>query len=172
MYDPRREGFNKTYKLRTLIVQLPRDDLDLYYQWFLRKQYGSWLRCFVEQEEVIDPSGAKRIVNTNTKGMMRPLYGVHVTVVGGKEQGYKSLAWGKHEGKKIEIYYRPQLTLVHQMFWTMPVKSAELKHYRRELGLDPDHNFHLTIGRVERNLHASFTTPTSALCASTCACGK
>ena len=82
VYDPNRGAdFKKTNKVRTLVLELPRDQLDLYYQWFLTKEYGSWLT------------------------MQRPMYGTHVTVVKGNEHidGKYLPLWKKHAGEIVEI---------------------------------------------------------------------
>lgn len=122
IYDPARPNFNKEYKLRTLIVQLPRDDLDLYYQWFIERHHGQWLK------------------------LQRPMYGVHVTVVSGKERVPNMKAWKKHAGREISFEYDPVVRR-HWQFWSLPAYSEQLQELRVELGLKTEHDFHITIGR-------------------------
>ena len=121
-YDPHRPGFKKTHKSRTLIVDFARDNFDLYYQWFLKKQFGDWME------------------------IQRPMFGKHVTVVRGDEPGFKADAWGKYEGEKIKVLVSPCLNR-NYAFWVLPVESDDLLDIRRELKLRNFHNFHLTIGR-------------------------
>lgn len=121
-YDPWRPGFKKAHKSRTLIVDFVRDDFDLYYQWFLKKRFGTWFE------------------------IQRPMFGKHVTVVRGDEPGFKSREWGKYEGQKISVMVSPCINK-NYAFWSLPVESNDLMCIRHELGLKKFHNFHLTIGR-------------------------
>lgn len=122
-YDPARHEFKKMYKTRTLIAEMARDELDLYYQWFLKKKYGDWLR------------------------LQRPMWGRHVTVVRGNEQVPCLDLWKKHAGEIVEFEYSPMLE--HKFgFWSLSVRGDELQALRVELGLMKIyHNFHVTIGR-------------------------
>lgn len=125
VYDPIRPDFKKTHKVRTLILELPRDQMDLYYQWFLMKQYGTWI------------------------AMQRPMYGLHVTVVRGNEKipANRVHLWKKYSGKIIEIEYDPSKLVRHWEFWSLPVHSPNLVAIREELGLHLYHNMHITVGR-------------------------
>lgn len=122
VYDPTRKDLRKTFKSRTLIVELPWDDLDLYYQWFLLKRYGTWFQT------------------------QRPMWGKHVTIVRGDEKGYLSPNWGKHAGRKVDVYYSPEVSRKWK-FWSLPVKGEGLEELRVELGLVAKHDFHLTFAR-------------------------
>lgn len=122
-YDPVRRDLRKQYKTRTLIIDLPHDDLDLYYQWFLTKKYGTWLKT------------------------QRPMFGKHVTVVRGDEAGFKSPNWKKHEGEKIDVYYAPGDLRREWEFWALPVKGDGLFELRQEVGLARFHDFHITVAR-------------------------
>jgi hypothetical protein len=127
IYDPNRNTewggeFRKQHKLRTLILQLPRDELDLYYQWFLQKKFGQWL------------------------DLQRPMYGKHITVVKGDERIRNLDKWKAHQGRKVEIEYSPRLQ-PHWKFWCLPVRSPKLQELRNELGLSTDFKFHITVGR-------------------------
>lgn len=121
-YDPTRREFKKTYKTRTLIAELPRDQIDLYYQWFIKKQYGEWL------------------------SLQRPMWGIHVTVVRGNEPVPKLDLWKIHADRWVEFEYGPFIRH-HWGFWSLPVRSVELIEIRRELGLKAEHDFHITVGR-------------------------
>jgi hypothetical protein len=122
VYDPVRHGFKKTHKTRTLIVELPRDGLDLLYQWFIMKEFG---QCM---------------------SLQRPMYGTHVTIVGGNENVPKLDMWKKHEGKVIELEYSPAVRN-HWAFWSLPVFGDHLQDLRFELGMVAEKDFHITIGR-------------------------
>lgn len=125
VYDPVRQDFKKTHKQRTLIVQLPRDQLDLYYQWFLTKKYGQWLT------------------------LQRPMFGVHCTVVKGDERISKDRLnlWKKYAGHEIELMYDPSRLERHWQFWSLTVESPRLIEIRKELGLRLDYRLHITVGR-------------------------
>lgn len=125
VYDPTRQDFKKTHKSRTLILELPRDQLDLYYRWFLKKQFGSWFE------------------------LQRPMWGLHVTVVRGDEfiPKDKLNLWKRNAGEVVEISYSVSQVERHWAFWSLTVESPRLVEIRKELGLTPIHRFHITIGR-------------------------
>lgn len=125
VYDPIRHDFKKTHKSRTLILELPKDDLDLYYQWFLERKYGQWLK------------------------IQRPMYGLHCTIIKGDEfiSNEKIHIWNKHQGMQIQIELDESSLKSHWKFWSLEVKSPELEDLRKEFGLNIYHNFHVTIGR-------------------------
>lgn len=127
-YDPvRGEDFRKKHKSRTLIVELPRDQMDLYYIWFLQKKFGTFLH------------------------LDRPMFGLHVTVVSGKERVPRPEFWKKYEGEKIEIEYGVELRKNWQ-FWTLPVKAnLKLTAVRAELGLPAGYHFHITVARLNQD---------------------
>lgn len=124
IYDPKRQDFRKTYKSRTLIVELQRDQMDLYYQWFLRQKFGQWLT------------------------LQRPMFGLHCTIVRGDERIKNENLWKKYQGQSIEIEYDPEKLKRHWTFWSIPVFSTRLEEIRGELGLQAYHDFHITIGRM------------------------
>lgn len=147
VYDPVRSDLKKTHKSRTLVAELPWDDLDLYYQWFLRKQFGTWFDHELRAQTIFNSAQtAFHKINENTPGINRPMWGKHVTIVRGDEPGFKSKNWKKHEGEMIDIYYSPIVSQKWK-FWSLPVKSDNLSFYRAELGLGPIHNFHITVAR-------------------------
>lgn len=155
VYEPNRGEFNKQHKVRTLIADLPRDDLDLYYQWMLRKERGSWFSLAAEMQEVFntdstgEPKSTKRQITVTVPGVSRPMFGKHVTIVRGDERGFKSPEWRKHAGRVVPIEYSPELDFTYG-FWSLPVKPTdELRALRAELGLTPNHNFHITIARQQ-----------------------
>lgn len=133
VYDPERiwyknhkpVSFKKESKARTLMIELPRSTLDLYYQWFLVKKYGQAMV------------------------MQRPMWGLHVTIVSGNEHRlipneYRDL-WGKHTGM-VDFEYSNEIEN-HWKFWVLPVRGNALDEYRRELGLRPTGSYHITVAR-------------------------
>ena len=70
----------------------------------------------------------------------------HVSIIRG-EQPKKEYLWKKHEGRKVEIFYSPDIRMSETYAW-IPVRSPELEEIRVELGLKPQPRvaFHLTIG--------------------------
>ena len=147
VYDPVRRDLKKTHKERTLIVELPWDDLDLYYQWFLRKRYGTWFDHELRKQRVYnEQQTALREIDENIPCVTRPMWGKHVTIVRGDEKGFKSPLWGKHQGETVDIYYSPALTRTWK-FWSLPVKGDGLFELRSELGLKAFHDFHITVAR-------------------------
>lgn len=108
--------------MRTLIVQLPRDDLDLYYQWFITRHHGQNLQ------------------------LQRPMYGPHVTIVSGNEHVPNLKAWKKYQGNVITFEYDTVIRN-HWQFWSLPVYSEQFQSIRKELGLKAEPDFHITIGR-------------------------
>lgn len=124
VYNPKRKNFKKLHKMNTLIVEFSRSDLDIYYQYFLRKKFG------------------------DSYFLQRPLYGCHCTVVKGDEfikPEYESY-WGKYNNRKIELIYNPEELYKHWKFWSLGVISNDLNNIRNELGLNKV-PFHITIGR-------------------------
>jgi len=147
VYDPTRRDLKKIYKQRTLIVELPWDDLDLYYQWFLRRKYGTWFDHEIRKQTIYNETQtALYQIDENVQCINRPMWGKHVTIVRGDEQGFKSPNWKKHEGEKIDIFYTPELERTWK-FWSIPVRGDNLFDLRRELGLTAFHNFHITVAR-------------------------
>jgi hypothetical protein len=112
----------KPYTKRSLVATLPRDDLDLLYQWFIERQYGQALR------------------------LNRPLFGTHVTIVRHSEHVPDMTAWGKYEGVQVDIEY-DVVVRNHFGFWSLPVYNDWFQEIRRELGLPPEPDFHITVGR-------------------------
>ena len=147
IYDPVRRDLKKTHKERTLIIELPRDDLDLYYQWFLRKQLGSWFDHELRVQEVFNQQQSALVkIGENIPLVTRPMWGKHVTVVRGDETGHKSPNWGKYQGQEVDVYYGVDLKKTWK-FWSIPVKGDGLFEIRRELGLKAFHDFHITVAR-------------------------
>lgn len=147
VYDPVRRDLKKTHKERTMIVELPWDDLDLYYQWFLRKQFGTWFDHELRSQTVFNASQTStHKIDENVPRINRPMWGKHVTIVRGDEPGWKSKNWGNHAGEMIDIWFTPQVDSTWK-FWHLPVRGDNLFEFRRELGLKAFHNFHITIAR-------------------------
>jgi hypothetical protein len=120
VYEPVRTELRKTFKAKTLIVDLPFDDLALYYCSVIKQKYGVHLHP--------------------------PMWGNHVTVVRGDEKPPKSQVWKKHEGETVEFEVSPHLYR-NWNFWCLPVRSQQLHDIRKELGLAAFHEMHVTVGR-------------------------
>lgn len=124
-YDPYRgSNFKKTHKLRTLVIEIKPGALTEYYQYVLRKKYGTYI------------------------DLSPPMFGYHVTVVSGKERDFDLTHWGKYNNQEIEIEYDSETLTSKYGFWYLDVvPSIQLKAIRKELGLRENFEFHLTIGR-------------------------
>jgi hypothetical protein len=121
-YDLPPRASKKPYLKRSLVATLPHDDLDLLYQWFIERQYGQALR------------------------LNRPIFGTHVTIVRHGEPVADWGLWGKYQGMEVDIAYDVELRN-HFGFWSLPVYNDWFQDIRRELGLPPEPDFHITIGR-------------------------
>lgn len=77
-----------------------------------------------------------------------PMWGAHVTVLDGRSHVRNRKDWKKYDGENIDIYYSPHVEK-RWKFWVLPVKCELFSEIRRELGLNSDYNFHITIGREE-----------------------
>jgi len=113
---------SKPYNKRSLVATLPHDDLDLLYQWFVMRQYGQGMR------------------------LNRPIFGTHVTIVRPEEAVPRMSLWRKYEGVQVDIDYDVEVRN-HFGFWSLPVYSDCFQEIRVELGLPPEPDFHITIGR-------------------------
>lgn len=80
-YNPVRPLFKRGDQACTLILDLPKDDLALYYQWFIQRRYGQWLK------------------------LQSPMFGTHVTVVRPQEVETDHCLWLAYEGLKLTIEY-------------------------------------------------------------------
>lgn len=122
MYNPSPLDSRKQAATSSLVVMLERDDLDLYYQWFITRTHGQNMR------------------------LQRPMFGTHVTVVRNDEIVPNIHLWGKYEGRKVDIEYDTILRN-HTVFWSLPVYNDALQEIRSELGLPLERDFHITVGR-------------------------
>lgn len=154
IYDPNRPGFNKVHKMRTLILQLPHDDLDLLYQWFIMRHTRSqvWRTIYDHNISPIEHETWQRpyIRRGDVVQMQRPMFGKHVTVVGGNEKLKEDLFqkhWKKYSSEVVEIEYAP-VPRQHYAFWSLPVYCKRLQEIRQELGLSLEKDLHITIGRL------------------------
>lgn len=120
VYEPNRPDLRKTFKAKTLIVDLPFDDLANFYRALIKKRYGFHLHP--------------------------PMWGNHVTVVRGDEKPPNLDKWKAYEGETVEFEVSPHVYKQWD-FWILPVKSERLHEIRRELGLTAFHELHITIGR-------------------------
>ena len=105
------------------MVELPWDELDAYYRWFLIKKFGTWFE------------------------LQPPMWCKHITVVRGTERVPNMDKWKLHDGRRVEFEYCPEIILNHWRFWSLSVRSNDLNALRVELGLKPINNLHITIGR-------------------------
>ena len=130
VYDPKRispstgKKMRKTHKERTLIVDLPFDDLAAYYRSMIAKRYHLHLQP--------------------------PLWGAHMTVVGGNEftKIKNPDAWHKYSHKKVQFKVVPHELYKAWQFWVLPVKDdGFFQMIRDELGLTKPLNFHITVAR-------------------------
>lgn len=120
VYEPARQDLKKTFKAKTLIVDLPFDDLANFYLWQIKRKY---------------------LVHLHP-----PMWGNHVTVVRGDEKIPHPEHWKKYEGEEVEFEVMPHLYKVWD-FWALPVRSPRLYGIRAELGLKVFHEMHITVGR-------------------------
>jgi len=130
-YDPYRvipctgKTMRKTHKERTAIVTLPRDGLADYYRALVSNQFGIFMQA--------------------------PLFGAHMTIVGGNEfRHIKNIStWNKYANEKIKLCVHPEKIYRAWKFWVLPVEDVNgiFTDIRHELGLTKPVNFHITIGR-------------------------
>jgi hypothetical protein len=116
--------FKKEHKVKTLVANLPESELGRYYRWFLKQNYGTWYH------------------------LQHPMFGLHVTVVRGDEKPKAPEHWRKHEGRTVQFEYNPTGIRKKWQFWSLPVRGRELEMLRGELGLQEEHDFHITVGRL------------------------
>lgn len=153
VYDPKRENFNKTHKMRTMIIDLPKDDLDRLYMWFVARHVKSYANLphttdTVAREKDENETWMRPYHRPGASfELLRPMYGKHITIVGGNEHVKNMHLWKKHEGEIVEFEYAP-VPRQHWQFWSLPVYGDHLQEFRRELGLKDEKDFHITIGRL------------------------
>lgn len=122
LYDPYRPGLKKI-RPGTLVVANVDPGIAEYYRWWVKKRFGLHLH--------------------NTAFIP------HITIVDGKvKNDNKHQLWKKHQNEIIDFEYSVEFEQ-HWKFWTLPVRSPQLEAIRRELGLNPNYNFHITFGRME-----------------------
>lgn len=123
LYNPTRKDLKKSEESNIIILDLPKDNLADYYQWFIKKYYGEYLT------------------------LQSPMFGTHITVVRPQEVDIHSQYWLKYKNKDININYFPERLERHWEFWSLTVISKELVDIRKEFGLRTDFRLHITIGR-------------------------
>ena len=81
---------------------------------------------------------------------MNPLFGAHITVLDGRVpvKNEHMHLWKKYQGKVIEFKYSPDIQQ-NWKFFHLTVQCEMLRNIRAELGLNPNYNFHITVGRIE-----------------------
>jgi len=122
LYDPHRPGIRKV-RPGSLVVANVDPGIAEYYRWWVKKRHGLFLH--------------------NTAWIP------HVTILDGKKQAKLDMsAWKRHHNVMIDIEYSVELEQ-HWKFWVLPVRSNSLMMLRKELGLTPAYNFHITFGRME-----------------------
>ncbi len=119
-YDPKHDA--SKFNSWWLKADFPRSIAD-YYRYWIKRELGMHL---------------------NT-----PLWKSHVTVIRGEEPR-KPWNWKKHEGRKIEVSYSPEIKMSETYAW-LAVESKELEAIRVELGLTPQPRvrFHATLGNTK-----------------------
>jgi hypothetical protein len=119
-YDPVRPGIRKV-RPGSLVVANVDPGIAEYYRWWVKKQHGLQLQ--------------------NTA------WYPHITVVDGKVNSGRGSEWKKYQSAVIDFEYSAELEQ-HWKFWVLPVRSRQLEMIRHGLGLNPDYNFHITVGRM------------------------
>ena len=121
-----------------MVIDLDAKNLDLYFHKLIAAKHGPWVN------------------------LLRPMYGIHCTVVKGTEGIPNLTHWKAHEGKSVVIEIAPET--LHRTegftmkvkgvsdrvpfgFWTVDVKGDDLRSFRQELGMKPDSNWHVTVAR-------------------------
>ena len=110
--------------VRTMVLELEPDDSFSYYQWFLQKQYGTWL------------------------SVQPPMWGRHVTIIKPDETVNKLDDWTLFSGEKVSITINPENLERHWQYWSLTVNSERLQEIRRFYGVRDDFRFHMSIGRL------------------------
>lgn len=126
VFNPPRPGFKKAFKLNTVLVDLPVDDLGRYYIKQLEHEYGPWLN------------------------IAQPMFGLHVTIIKGFEPfDHKALA--HLQGQRITLYADPtKLEHTGNGFWSIPVHEELPLKLREQLNVTPKGEYkpHLTVARA------------------------
>ena len=130
-YDPKRGDMKR--KITNWAVIEVQGDIDAYYRWFLKKEYG------------IEPH--------------QPSWGPHISVIRGETIPEKCKhLWAAHNNEIINMQVRPFIRFNNDTkpidnhpncsFWFLDIISPRIQEIRDELGLYSKWNYHLTIGRM------------------------
>lgn len=126
MFSPTRPGLKKLHRSfdRAVILKLDNGVVE-YYSWWLRRKYGIQVSL--------------------------PAWGAHITVVSDKDRVKDGIAFDtlkkRFEGKILSVSHDVYLKKKWQ-FWVLDViPTQEMLQVRRDLGLNEDFPFHITIGR-------------------------
>lgn len=79
-----------------------------------------------------------------------PMWGGHITILDGRTEvqpKYRSL-WKAYQNQYIDFQYSPNVVQKWK-FWVLPVRAPLFSRIRAELGLNPNYNFHITVGRMD-----------------------
>lgn len=130
-YNPTRREIKKIRAADDwwLTLTIP-GDVCKYYVWWMQKEKGISLQL--------------------------PVWRPHITILNGRKPVSvdKQHLWKKYQGEKINFEYQPNIEQ-NWKFWSLPVRSNRIHEIRKELGVDDDFPFHITVGRefeVEPNL--------------------
>lgn len=126
IFSPTRPGLKKLHRSfdRAVILKLDNGVVE-YYAWWLRRKYGIQVSL--------------------------PAWGAHITVVSDKDRVKDGIAFEalkkRFEGKILNVSHDVYLKKKWQ-FWVLDVTpTEEMLKVRRDLGLNEDFPFHITIGR-------------------------
>lgn len=108
---------------RTLVLNLEPDDSSAYYDWFLQKQFGSYLKT------------------------QPPMWGRHITVIKPDEVVNKLDDWYLFQDEEVEVYIHPDKLERHWQYWSLTVESPRLVEIRCFYGVRPDFRLHMSVGR-------------------------
>jgi hypothetical protein len=130
----------KVHKERSVIIDLPRDDLAAYYRTLIQRRYGIHLQA--------------------------PIFGAHVTLVCGTE--FNQIKDHEHlrmlHNMQVTLKVRPQDVYKAWQFWVLPVEdNGRLAEIRRSLGLLKPYRFHITVARDYEPQHYPAPLPEPVL---------
>lgn len=130
VYEPNRTDSFKRNNSWWVVVNVDIG-IVLFYNYMIRKNK-------------INPLGIK----DHPLKLQYPKWGPHITVLDGRSEVPEEYRhnWKMHDGERISFYYSPYVKKFHN-FWYLPVYSEFLTQLRKDLGLNPNYNFHITVGR-------------------------
>ena|SRR5688572_29545143 len=90
----------------------------------------------------------RRLAEWRGISMQKPAWREHITI-NYNESPLLYDSWGIHEGKKIEFTYKPEVNIIYDLFYYLPVECEAVWLLRKELGLKKRWQLHLTIGNTK-----------------------